>query len=264
MPIIPISKCKCCEKNSYSSLMTKRDYNGGNYYFVCNDCKNIKKTAHVCNTYDFSSVDNNGYGLIIEFNISEKCEFLYYDVIRDLYKWNIECDDMSRISYISKLYTSLSSISKIFSSIDEILNVNYWNKEDDYRTPCMLYIKKENILANNIFNENYMKIFEPLYKILIEETDRTKILFGAAPNENLLSEEDLRRFFVDVDNNIITFKFCKYLNGSQYIEVIKRFRNIYKCILKWVFSENQNDDQVKHRIEIGIGKLRKLCKSFYR
>lgn len=252
--------CKCCKKDSSSIPLTERKSKGSGHYFVCDDCKNIKRTAHVCNTYDFSSVENDGYGLIIEFNTSEKCEFLYYDVIRDEYEWNIECDDMSRVSYISKLYTSLSPISKILTSIDEILNVNDWNKEDDYRTPCMLYYKNENILGSNSFNENYMKIFEPLYKILIEETDRTKVLFGAAPNENLASEEDLRRFFVDVDNNIVTFKFCKYQNRSQYIEVIKRLRNIQECILTWFFGENQNDDQVKHRIELGIGKLRKLCK----
>lgn len=258
-----LANCKRCKKELYSNLMSKRNSIGSGFYYVCNDCMNIKRTAHVCNAYEFNSIENDGYGLIIHFNTSKKCEFLEHDNIREEYNWNIECDDMSRISYISKLYTSLSPIPKTLRSIDRILNVNDWNKEDDYRTPCMLYIKKESILAKNILNENYMKIFEPLYKILIEETDRTKILFGATPNENLSSEDDLRRFFVDIDNNnIITFKFCKYLNGRQYIEVIRRFLKIYKCIVTWVFGENQNDYEVKHRIEICIGKLRKLCKSF--
>lgn len=241
--------------------MTKRTSKNKGYYYVCNNCLDFSKYNTYQPNYSYETVKDGKLAYIIDFHFSEKSTFKDFDILRDEYKWNIIFNKDKKIYLKSCLYTSKNSMPKAWDSLDELVNINNWNNENDYYTPCSVYVGKIDEQFCDIMEKNYLKIFQPIYDVLLNYDNATERIFGAIPDETLTTKEDLRNFFVDVHDNYIVFNFCRYRNANQYMECIKMIEVICEKISRWFekdFSRreidtsryNNIDDYLDHRIEM--------------
>lgn len=263
--------CRCCKNLFAVSDMRKRDSKGKGFYYVCDNCLDFKNCSSVEQKYDFEIVKEGKVAFIVQFNFSTKNSFTSFDILRDEYDWNILLGKEDNIYLKSCLYTSKNAMPKSWGSLDELVEINQWNNENDYLTPCYVYVGKIGERYCEIVQSDYMQLFKAIYDILISRPSITNKIFGAIPVDGLCTEDELRSFFVDVKDNCIVFKFCKYKSVGQYMETIRIVQEICEKINTWYVKEydNCNVDTMKyediigyrtHRVEMLMSTIeRKIC-----